>query len=369
MKSFVKMIFQIVRRIDYIAWYLICRMRYQVNDKKVLFLSESRSDMSGNFAFIYEAIKDDFEVKSFLHGVSKGTKREFCRELAAARYIFVDDFYPLIYPIPLRKGTELIQVWHAVGAFKTVGFARKQNKDRFSMTHRNYTKAIVSSEAIRKDYAKAFRMDIHKIYSTGIPRTDIFYDETYKKQKKCELYERYPMLKEKKVILFAPTFRGNNVNQAYYDWEQIDFETFRQSLSDEYVCIVKMHPFVKNSCGQNLDPNFYLDLTDEREINDLLLVTDVLITDYSSVIFEASLLDIHVVFFAYDLEDYICERDFFYPYDRYTYGPVVKNQHDLEAAIRTLGEYSEMKKQFREYFMGSCDGHSTERMVDLFFKR
>ena len=369
MRSFVKMILQIARRMDYIVLYLVCRIRYQINDKKILFLSDSRSDMSGNFAFIYEAVKDDFEVKSFLHNTNKGTKLSFCKELATAKYILVDDFYPLIYPIPLRRGTELIQVWHAVGAFKTVGFARKQNNDKFSMTHRNYTKAIVSSEEIRKDYAKAFRMDEDKVYSTGIPRTDIFFDEEYKENKKRELYERYPILTDKKVILFAPTFRGNNVNQAYYDWDKIDFEDFRKNMSDEYVCIIKMHPFVKNSCTQKLDTDFYLDLTCEREINDLLFVTDVLITDYSSVIFEASMLDVHVVFFAYDLEEYIRERDFFYPYEKYTYGPVVKKQEHLKDAIRVLDDYTEVKKQFRDYFMGNCDGHSTERLVDMFFER
>ena len=369
MKSFVKMVLQIVRRIDYITIYTLCRVFYSVDRKKVLFLSDSRNDLSGNFAFLYDEIKEEYDIKSFLQHTDKGSKWNFCKELAKAKYIFVDDFYPLIYPIPLRKETELIQVWHAVGAFKTVGFARKQNKDRFSMTHRNYTGAIVSSEAIRKDYAKAFRMELGQVYSTGVPRTDIFWNQDYVDKKKQELYERYPILKDKKVILFAPTFRGNNVNQAYYDWSKIDFKAFQNKFSEEYVCIVKMHPFVKNKCEQILDPSFYLDLTGEREINDLLLVTDTLITDYSSVIFEAALLDIQVIFFAYDLEEYIAERDFFYPYESYTYGPVVKSQEELELAILHEKDCSEKKKKFVTYFMASCDGASTKRVVETFLKR
>lgn len=369
MKSFVKMILQIARRIDYITIYMICRVFCSVDMKKVLFLSDSRKDLSGNFAFLYDEIKEEYKIKSFLQDTDKGSKWNFCKELAKAKYIFVDDFYPLIYPIPLRKETELIQVWHAVGAFKTVGFARKQNNDRFSMTHRNYTGTIVSSEAIRKDYAKAFRMDLEQVHSTGVPRTDIFWKQDYVDKKKEELYEKYPMLQDKKVILFAPTFRGNNVNQAYYDWSRLDFEAFQNKFSEEYVCIVKMHPFVKNKCKQKLDPNFYLDLTSEREINDLLLVTDTLITDYSSVIFEAALLDIHVIFFAYDLEEYIAERDFFYPYESYTFGPVAKTQEELELAISQKSDYREKKKKFVTYFMGSCDGCSTKRVVETFLKR
>ena len=130
-----------------------------------------------------------------------------------------------------------------------------------------------------------------------------------------------------------------------------------------------MHPFVKNARRQGLDTTFYLDLTHEREINDLLLIADVLITDYSSVIFEAALLDIHVVFFAYDLEEYIVERDFFYPYEYYTYGSVVFSQEELEEAIIEKNDCFSKKEKFVDYFMKACDGKSTKRVIEMIFKR
>lgn len=370
MKSLIKMFGQILRQLGYIILYLLCVLVYPVQKNKVLFLSDSRDEMSGNFFFIYEEIKEKYEVKSIL-GIKnrkKCPKLDFCKELASAKYILVDDFYPVIYPIPLRRQTKLIQVWHAVGAFKTVGFARKQNKDHFSMTHRNYTAAIVSSPQIRKDYAKAFRMKECQIYSTGIPRTDIFFDEVYKEKTRIKLYEKYPELQGKRVILFAPTFRGNNLKQAYYDFEKIDFEKFQKAFSEDYICIIKMHPFIKNTYGQALNKGFYLDLSKEREINDLLLITDVLITDYSSVIFEASLLNIKTIFFAYDLEEYEKTRDFFYPYSKYTFGPVVKTQFELENAIMNQETDFEKILEFQSYFMKSCDGNSTKRFVETFLE-
>lgn len=368
MKSLIKMIIQIIRRIDYIVLYYICRLLYPINHKQVLFLSDSRESMSGNFYFIYEKIKDNYIIKTYLGNHKKYSKFQICKDMAISHYILVDDFYPLIYPIPLRKATKLIQVWHAVGAFKTVGFARKQNHDRFSMTHRNYTDAIVSSPSICQDYAQAFRMREEQVHSVGIPRTDIFFNQKYMIEKREELYQKYPILKDKKVILFAPTFRGNNIHQAYYDFNRIDFQQLQSQLSDDYVFIIKMHPFIQNTYQQQLDPSFYLDLTKEREINDLLLITQILITDYSSVIFEASLLNIYTIFYAYDLEEYISDRDFFYSYDRYTYGPVVKNQKELENAI--IHPQKDLKKiqEFRNYFMSSCDGKATDCFIKMLLK-
>lgn len=370
MKSFIKMVLQIIYRLDYIFLYLFYRCTLPVIKKQVLFLSDSRETLTGNFYYIYEYIKDEYIIKKHLYKTSKQrhNKKNICKDMAQSQYILVDDFYPLIYPIPLRKETKLVQVWHAMGAFKTVGFARKQNHDYFSMTHRNYTDTIVSSEMIRKDYARAFRMNIKNVHSTGIPRTDVFFDEKYINNKKEELYNRYPFLKEKKVILFAPTFRGNNVHNGYYDYQKIDFIKFEQSLLDEYICIIKMHPFIKNKPNQDLPSCFFIDLTNEREINDLLFITDVLITDYSSVIFEAALLNLKTIFFAYDLEKYISERDFFYPYEEYTYGPVVYNDDELIQTIRNIQLDQDKLKIFKRKFVSSCDGHSTEKFVKKILK-
>lgn len=355
-----------MRRLDYILLYIYYCMRYRFNKKQITFLSDSRSDMSGNFAFIEKALDDTYIVKKHLYASSsmKHDKKEICKDIAMSKYILVDDFYSLIYPIPLRKQTKLIQVWHAVGAFKTVGFARKQNHDRFSMTHRNYTDTIVSSESIRKDYAKAFRMDIQNVHSYGIPRTDIFFDQEYKETIREQLYQKYPLLKNKKVILFAPTFRGNDIHHGFYDFQHIHFSSLQKALGDEYVMILKLHPYIKNKYQEELDDKFFIDLTSLREINDLLFVTDILITDYSSVIFEASLLDIQTIFFAYDLEDYIQQRDFFYTYDHYTYGPVVKNQEELVNAILVPQDFSDKKMKFQKQFMEACDGKSSQRFVD-----
>lgn len=367
---------QILRRWDYILYYLLSAVKNDIIPNQILMLSESREELSGNLKFIDDAIdKTRFTViyslrSSILKKRNKEEKKELCKLLATSKYILVDDFIPTMYPIPLRKGTRFIQVWHAMGAFKTVGFSRlgkPGGPSPRSLSHRNYTDTIVSSEAIRGNYAEAFHIGIEKVHALGTPRTDVFFDEKYKETVRKTLYLEYPQLIGKKVILFAPTFRGNGVKTAHYNYSWISFSNLKKILGEDYIFIIKMHPFVRNMPEEELDPSFILNLSDKREINDLLFVTDVLITDYSSVIFEASLLDIKTVFFVPDYEEYVASRDFYYPYSEYTYGTVAYNEDELVEAVLHGQNDENTLMQFKKKFCEACDGHCSEKFVEFFF--
>src|SRR5699024_4007585 len=141
------------------------------------------------------------------------------------------------------------QVWHAAGAFKTFGFSRVGRPGGPSVksrNHRNYTKATVSSEGVRDHYAEGFGINVDKVYPTGVPRSVIFFDEEYKTYVRETLYNKYPFLKDNKVILFAPTFRGNGQASAYFPFHVLDFKKLYENLSDEYIFLFKIHPFVNN---------------------------------------------------------------------------------------------------------------------------
>lgn len=374
LKSFIKIFFQKMRLSIYIILYDYFKLTKKIDNKKILFLSDSREDLSGNFKFVYDEVKKyktKYTINMFFKKSLKSKKKfsekiKLCHEIATSKYIFLDDFYPIIYGLKLRKDTKLIQLWHAMGAFKRVGYSRGGVK---CLTHRGYTTAIVSSENIRKDYAEAFNMNIDDVKALGIPRTDSFFDIKQTKRIKEELYEKYPILKNKKVILFAPTFRGKGQNEAYYDFSWIDFKKFKENFSNDYVCIIKMHPFIKNRSNYNFkDDDFYLDLSSEREINKLLFITDILVTDYSSVIFEYSFFNKPVVFFVPDLEEYKNNRNFYYPFEKYTYGPLAINQIELVKCIKEEKIDKQKLKEFKNYFCSACDGHSTKKTCDFIFK-
>ena len=351
-----------------------------INKKKISIASDSRQELSGNLFYVYEEMyKQELDVKPVLLLSERiDNKKTFFQMIKLAyhfstsKIILIDDFYPLIYSLNLRKRTELVQVWHAAGAFKTFGFSRLGRPGGPSIkspNHRNYTKALVSSEGVRSHYAEGFGIDLDKVISTGVPRADMFFDEEYKRHVKERLFNEYPMLKNKKVILFAPTFRGNGQASAHYPFEALDLRTLYENLADEYVFIFKIHPFVQNEFHIPYDMSeFFYDFSDFREINDLLLVTDILITDYSSVCFEFGILNKPMLFFAFDVEEYIKERDFYYDYFEFIPGPLVKNSEEIVHRIKTKQFEMEKIPPFIDYFFKDTLGNASSTVVNEVIK-
>ncbi len=371
-KRKIKTILQRMKRFFSIIIYKFYCKKFTLDSNKILFLSASRESLTGNFLFVYEELKKNYAYD--MHFVLKKRLNEkqsikekihLMKQIATSKYILLDDFYPLIYALKLRKGTELIQLWHAMGAFKTVGYSRMGKvggPSVKSLTHKNYTATIVSSENIRKNYAEAFDISIDKVHALGIPRTDIFFDKDYKKNIQAQLKKKYPFIKNKKVILFAPTFRGNGQKTAYYNFDWLDFNKIKEKLQKDYIFLIKLHPFIINK-PDIIDHKFYFDLSDEREINDLLFITDILITDYSSVIFEYSFFKKPVVFFIPDYQEYVESRDFYYDFDKYMYGSTAKNTKSLIEEIKKEKVDIKKIKEFYTYFCSACDGKSTARVV------
>lgn len=364
---------QKLRRLDYIIYYKYFCKHNKVEKNTVLMASDSRETLGGNLEFLDTELKTrGYKITYFLkknlnETKTKKEKKILCKMMAEAQYILLDDFYPIIYAMPIRKETKVIQVWHALGAFKTVGFSRigrPGGPNPRSLSHKNYSATITSSESIRKDYAEAFGISLDKVYATGIPRTDVLFDDGYKSRIRDRIFSKYPQLKDKKVILFAPTFRGNGQKTAYYNFEWIDFKKMKEEFGEEYCLIIKLHPFVHNVECIPEDDNFFLNMTQERDINDLLLVTDILITDYSSVIFEAALLDIDTIFYVPDIEEYTASRDFYYPFEEYMFGQLAKTKEELIEAIKAPQNNREKKDMFKKKFCDACDGKSTKRVVD-----
>ncbi|WP_417562195.1 CDP-glycerol glycerophosphotransferase family protein [Microbacterium sp.] len=352
------------------AWF--CRISH-VHPRRILFLSDSRGGYSGNIAFLREEIArqaPEAEVVGIFKPRMRAVRsiRDVLRlpwMAATAQTIILDDFYPLIYPFRIRPETRLLQVWHAAGAFKRVGYSREGlpgGPTPGSIIHRNYTDATVSSEAIRANYAEAFGIDISRVKALGVPRTDVFFDTDFGAAANAGVRERYGIASSTRIVLYAPTFRGNGQLTAEFDYDAIDWDALAAELGDDWVLMVKMHPFVTPLLVARPDVRSVIDVTADREITQLLMAADVLVTDYSSTIFEYALLRRPIVFFCPDLEQYIADRDFYYPFADYVTGPLVTDGAFLADAIRNTRD-SAGQDVFLERFMGACDGHSSERIV------
>lgn len=351
-----------------------------LKEDRVLFLSDVRCSLSGNFEPVSELIAEDYEIRTSLkedrrirHSLKEYLQQ--CFWLATSKYVLLDDYAAVTAYMHVRKGQELVQLWHGSGAFKRFGFSRNGDISRVHPGYRRYTKAIVSSEAVRPCYAEAFSIPMERVIASGNPRTDVFFDEDHKAAKRREILAAYPTLERKKVILFAPTYRGARVEDADYDFGKLDPERLREALGDDYVLLVKWHPALYENLkrgkvkGWDTEKygDFVIDVSEEREVNDFLFAADLLITDYSSVIFEWALLDRPIVYFVYDLEEYDGGRGLFFPFKDYVYGEMARNMEELIRAVQSAETDEEKRRKFIDRFVSANDGHAAEKTVKAVF--
>jgi teichoic acid ribitol-phosphate primase len=292
--------------------------------------------------------------------------------LATASLFVVDDYYFPMYAIQPRRGTRFVQVWHACGAFKKFGysvlakgFGADEAYVRSVPIHGNYDLCLVSAARFAPFYAEAFRTPIERFTSAfGIPRTDLFLDAGRRARAAEAVRRRYPIPDDKRVILYAPTFRGQRTTLAR-DPTQLGFGALHAALGDDHVLLVRSHPFVRARLAA--DPalrGFVIDVSDHPEINELMLVSDVLMTDYSSAIYEFALLERPMAFFAPDHAAYERERGFYLDWPGDLPGPVFETTEDVAAWLRAGAFDLDRVRAFRAGAFDVADGGATARFVD-----
>ncbi len=351
-----------------------------VNPRKVLLLEMRFTKLSNSFEYLRRCLEEsgDFDIVcsfvqfNFIRGKEFTARcEEMIRELATAKYVITDEASLILSCLPLREETKAINLWHACGAFKKWG--RSTSEKLFGSTaaqldkypnYGNLDLVTVSSPEVIWAYEEAMNLPAGIVAPIGISRTDLFYQEDFVKSRREKIYELVPQARDKKIILYAPTFRGHVSSAEAPD--EIDFIRFKEELSDQYVLICKHHPFCKELVPIPEEASdFAVDLTKKASIEDLLCCADICISDYSSLVFEYSLFEKPMIFYAYDYEEYCDWRGFYYEYEDFTPGPIVRTQDELLDAIRQTENGFDKSEilAFKKRFMESCDGHATERIM------
>ena len=241
----------------------------------------------------------------------------------------------------------------------------KRAQKRFSRVYNRFEKVIVGSDEMANVFTEAFHLPSDAIIRTGVPRTDLFFDKKEQEKKKQYLLSRYTELNNKKVILYAPTFRDNELDQFQL---KLDIDLMYQELGKDYVLLVKLHPAIINKTYYNEQyPGFVYDFSDYKNVNELLLITDFLITDYSSIPFEFALLERPMIFYPYDLESYEKERGIWKEYEQLVPGPIVFTTKDIITLIKEdqfdLQAINDFSKKWNKY----SNGHASENFVKFVF--
>ena len=364
-----------------------------VNPKKIIFVENNGTKISDNFAEIMEDLKKDGSYTVHVHFLQELSSQQGgfsynCAKLTAdaatAAYIFLNDYSNVISCLPLRKETKVIQMWHACGAFKKFGrstlllkfgLTPKQQEKHPIYGYGNLDYVTVSSPEVRWAYTEAMQLEDKKteVVATGISRTDRFFDPAFREDALRQVRERYPASEGKKLVLYAPTFRGRIHYATTPGYNRFNLKTLNERFGDEYFFLIKHHPFVapgrRPKLPEELKETAAADVTTEFSIETLLCAADIVITDYSSLIFEYSLMNRPMIFYSYDLDSYYNWRGFYYDYEEMTPGPVCKTMDELIDALAHAGDRFNQEEMdtFREKFMGACDGHATERIEELMF--
>lgn len=294
--------------------------------------------------------------------------------LARARYYVVNDSVPLAFR--RRPGQTVVQTWHGT-PLKQIGH---------DFMHDYYTSPEVL-EALEHDSAQWSLLASPGSYATpvlkralgyegeviesGSPRTDALLRPD--PERIAEIRSRLGLPEGKKVVLYMPTWRENRLGwsatSGYRLDLRIDLDAARRELGEDHVLLVRGHHKVTEQVRDGVRDGFVKDVSRWPDPTDLLLVADVLISDYSSAIFDFVHTDRPILLFTYDLEHYRDTlRGFTFDLEKKAPGPLLADSASLIEAVRNadaLGEeYARARTQFREEFCDLDDGHAAERIVD-----
>lgn len=314
---------------------------------------------------MYEGLKErnydvvewycDFQSMNYIKAMGK--MLAFMKCYARANYVVISDNFLPVSSCVKRRGTYVVQLWHGCGAFKKFGYDTEDDipVDYIGNVFKNYDLVPVSGPKSVEPFTSAMRLAEDVCQPIGVSATDVYFDEVYNQNCHREFLERYPEAKEKQIILWAPTFRGTASNPQLCGEEII--ARVKETLGNEWYVITKYHPHMESKGMRSTT-----DIPTER----LLPLTDLLITDYSSIIFHYAIYGKPMLFFAPDLDEYWSKRGFYLEYDALP-GEVVKSEDELLEGIRRIDSFFDrdrMNEFYQEYMIG-CDGNATRRILDV----
>ncbi|MBO5389648.1 MAG: CDP-glycerol glycerophosphotransferase family protein [Lachnospiraceae bacterium] len=334
-------------------------------DKKLIILADSHhDDCPEHMAYIRkQLLETDYKVEEcyfniYTIGAWEAFKRmvAFMARYATAGTVVICDYFLPVASCNKKKKTKVVQLWHGCGAFKKFGYNSTEDipEGYVGNVHKNYNLVTVSGEGAIKPFETAMVLGVGNVIKPiGVSFTDRLYDENYIGLCKDKFRFEYPNANGKKVVLWAPTFRGN-AKKKKGEEALLPGEAYVNLLmeNEEYYVKKSLHP--------------HLHKEGRMSTSELLCCADVLITDYSSVFFEYLLLDKPIIFFAPDFDGYSRSRGFYLDYKELP-GVVLNLDTDLRPHVNKVlaqDDYSEQRALYRERYMAACDGCATKRIVD-----
>ncbi|MHC5268058.1 bifunctional glycosyltransferase/CDP-glycerol:glycerophosphate glycerophosphotransferase [Enterococcus sp. LJL98] len=370
------------RRMKILKDYLYpLMMRLPQKNNYVMFESYWGRSYSCNPKAIYEQMIIDYPnmvgIWSFnnpyteIQGVGKRVKRnswKYYYYLARSRYFFNNVNWPTEY----LKREKSIEVQTLHGTFlKTMGLDvanevnTPQKLEGFRTRHKRWD-YLVSPSSFMTDISKRVFEFEGEMLEFGFPRNDLLIVESQETERLKEtLNEKLSIPKNKKVILYAPTYRTKNGFNL-----ELDIEKMRDELADDYVLLVRLHYFVAKNLDLSNVEDFVINVCNYPDVQELLLITDVLITDYSSIMFDYANLNKPILFFTYDLEYYRdVLRGMYLDFEEEAPGRLCSTTDELVQSLQDMFAYEQKYYLSRQKFREKFNQYETGQSSSLILKR
>lgn len=387
------------RRAKYIRYYLTNK----VNDKMIVFESFMGRAFSDSQKSLYkEMLNDDFFTDyTFIWAFKDANKYKYLEENKNTKVIQYDsgDFYKYMATakwwitnsrlpeyLVKKKEQKYIQCWHGT-PLKRLGFdieveggnalnSLKEIKEKYEDDARRYDYMLSPSAFCTEKFASAFNLrKLNKqdvLVELGYPRNDYLFN--YTNEDVIKLKKELGIPESKKVILYAPTWRDNQHKAGVgYTYDlNLDFDRLKEKLGKDYVIIFRTHYFVASQFNFDKYKGFIYNMSSHDDVNECYILSDIIITDYSSVFFDYANLKRPMLFYMYDLDEYQGKlRDFYFSLDELP-GPIVKTQQELEDEILNIKDYdkklNEKYTAFTNKFTYLDSGDCSKRVIEKIFK-
>ncbi|MGG1572247.1 CDP-glycerol glycerophosphotransferase family protein [Fictibacillus sp. NRS-1165] len=366
--------------------------REKLNTRMVFFESFLGKNYSGNPKYIYEEMIQNSRFKDYIFVWSYSgpnpecipgnpiivnrSSEEYYKFLARAKYWVSNIILPIHRK---REGNVYLQTWHGT-PLKKLGFdieiegPETLARENFYIESRNWDYLVAANKYSSDIFKRAFKFD-KKVLEAGYPANDIFYqgDTSSKAQR---LKEKLLIPASKKVILYAPTWRDNEMANSWDHTFTLPFNLgdMYQRLGEDYVLVLRMHHLVSEML--EIDPKykgFVYDFSKYDDIQELYTLSDLLITDYSSVFFDYANSRKPILFFAYDFESYRDNiRGFYLDMARDLPGPIIRTSDDLLDAIENIdsvsAQYAQKYEDFYKEYCSLEEGNAAKTIAELVFK-
>ena len=374
-----------------VSIYIFSRFKFKTD--WIVFESFMGRNCSGQPKYIYQYLQKHYPGKYKciwvvdrrgvkIPGEYKKCKRfgiKYYYYMNRSKYWVINMRQPL--SVPKREDTIILSTWHGtplkrlVFDMDDVHSATPQYKNIVYRQTREWNYLLSDNPFSTEKFQSCFLFEREKILEAGYPANDPLYAPD-KEEYALKIKKKLGIPEDKKVILYAPTWRDDNFFEAgQYGFDlDLDLNRLQKEFGDEYVVLLRLHYFVVEKMDLSKYGDFTINGCDYDDITDLYLVSDILMTDYSSVFFDYANLERPILFFTYDIEKYRdVLRGFYLDMEKDLPGPLLLTNDDVVEAIKNIDQIKEQyKDRYKEFYDRFCcidDGNAAKRVVEAVFEK